>query len=107
VKITVAAKGAFTGKVVLGGTTHAFTGVFDQEGVARFGATKTMNLVIKRGSVPNALLLSLRWNPSSESGTITGMISDPTAFVCSFRADRALFTAAKKPVAPQLNVPTD
>jgi hypothetical protein len=107
VKVTIAANGAFTGRIVLGGTAYAFAGAFDQAGVARFGSAKATSLVIHRPAARSALVLALQWNASLGSGTITGTITDPGVFVAAIRAEPALFTAAKNPVAPQLNVPGD
>jgi hypothetical protein len=105
VKVTVAANGVFTGRIIVGGTGYGFAGTFDQSGVGRFGPTKAARLGIDRTAGRRALVLALQWNASSGSGVITGTISDPGVFVASIFAERALFTAAKNPAAPQLNVP--
>ncbi|MES2569866.1 MAG: HYR domain-containing protein, partial [Verrucomicrobiota bacterium] len=103
--ITVLATGTFTGKVTLCGTVFPISGVFQNEGGARFGTLKTTTLQLRKKELSvGALALALDTTPGAER--ITGTLSKDGSVVSVLdHADHALYTAKKNPAAPLMNVP--
>jgi hypothetical protein len=90
VKVSVASSGVVTGKVLLGGATHAFT--------ARLNANGDATVTIARKNLPS-LTLTLDLDVDGDSGRITGTLSDG-GFSASFAADRAWVSGAFRTGAP-------
>jgi hypothetical protein len=105
VTLTVAAKGAFSGVATIGGTKFGIRGVFDADGVARFG-TATEATLPRAGLSPLLLRLNL------PTGNVTplrifGDVREAGGFTALIDAPRVLFTAAAKPLTPLRNPPLD
>jgi uncharacterized protein YkwD len=90
VKISLASSGVVTGKVLLGGATHAFTAQLDVNGEA------TVTIARKNLS---SLTLSLDLDVDGDSGRLTGSLSDG-GFSASFDADRAWVPGGFRTGAP-------
>lgn len=105
--------GAFTGSLNLGGPSRtrsfSFTGAFNSEGAATFGNNGTPALEIRRKDLLGAdlppLLLALNLGGLSPE-QVTGTVSEGGVIVSDITLNRRLFTAAKNPLPPLLNLPT-
>lgn len=89
ITVTVLSSGAFTGRVSIEGLTLAIAGTFDEQGKARFGASRSRVLTIPR-SGKSPLLGQFQIHVGSPpSGTLTGSLVDPEVAVSNFSAHRA------------------
>jgi hypothetical protein len=111
ITITVTSTGTFTGKVALSGTTFAMTGLFLNDGNARFklGGALTSTIELIKNSKPAKVSLGhlkLALDTAAGADRIAGALTlgDKTVALLA-RADRALYTAKKNPAAPFMNVP--
>jgi uncharacterized repeat protein (TIGR02543 family) len=103
VKVTITTKGAFSGQAVIGGAKFGFRGVFDADGIARFGTSSEATLP-RSGMLP--LLLRLNLPAGNATPTrVFGDVREAAGFLATIDAPRVIFTAAKTPVAPLLNPP--
>ncbi|MDB6153927.1 MAG: hypothetical protein JWL90_2380 [Chthoniobacteraceae bacterium] len=103
--ITVLPTGTFTGKVTLCGTVFPISGVFRNDGSARFGKSGTATLELSKKELSiGQLALALDTTPGAER--IAGTLSKDGSVVSLLEhADRAIYTAKKNPDAPFINVP--
>lgn len=103
--VNIVPAGTFTGKLVLDGFSFPLAGSFDNAGNALFGKTPTTSLLLTRKNKPNltlAFLVDLA--KTGNTYKITGTLTETgTGNTSSIDADRALYTAAKNPVAPLVN----
>ncbi|MGB8169928.1 MAG: Ig-like domain-containing protein, partial [Chthoniobacteraceae bacterium] len=105
-RVAIGKAGAFTGALKLAGTSFALRGSFSKSGVASFGKPPASSVDLKRKNLP-ALVLTMQLDVSGGSDTLTATLTEDGAPFATIVADRALYVAAKNPVAPFLNVPTD
>jgi hypothetical protein len=109
VKISVGRAGAFTGWVKLGGATLAVKGLVFNDGSLRFGRREPIYDLIRKARSGGTLLgrIELAADLGANADRITGTLTLGAAVVADLaRADRALYTSKKNPVAPYRNVPT-
>lgn len=89
ITFTVLSSGAFTGRVSIEGLTLAIAGTFDEQGKARFGASRSRVLTIPR-SGRSPLLGQFEIHVGSPpSGTLSGSLVDPEVAVSNVIAHRA------------------
>ena len=105
-KVTIGAAAGFSGKFTLGGSTTAvpFSGVFDVDGVARFGAANATTIDLVRAGFPTltlAMHLDVQFPLTHQ---VIGTLSDGATQVSDIELNRQLYTSGP-PVAPQMNVP--
>jgi hypothetical protein len=98
--------GNFTGSLKLATNTFPLTGTFDANGAGHFGAASSPVLILKRKNLPS-LQLTLQVGLEETVNQITGTLTANGAPFATLSADRALYTASKKPVAPMMNVPAN
>ncbi len=86
---TVQTSRAFTGKLTLDGRALSINGVFDDQGVAHFGASKATGLTIARLAKP-PLLVELKSDLfDTITGTVTQQSSPTSTAVSTITADKA------------------
>ncbi len=96
--------GKFTGSLKLAADRFPLSGTFDSQGAGRFGAAASPTVVLKRKNLP-ALQLTLQIDLDTTINRISGALTENGAPFATLSANRALYTASKKPVAPLINVP--
>jgi len=85
----VQTSGAFTGRLYLNGQVLSIAGMFDAEGIARFGRNQASTFTIGQGAKP-ALTLQLRRDFNQTlTGTVTQVDHSIVTAVSSIHADRA------------------
>lgn len=104
IKLTVSRKGTFTGKLKLGGWSFTLKGSVDEAGRPRFGREGTPTLTLKRKALPD-LVMGLQLDVGGGSDELSGDVGENGQPFAMIRADRALYTSKKNPVAPYVNVP--
>jgi hypothetical protein len=104
--LLLARHGAFTGRIVLDHAGISFAGHLDEAGVAHFGSAGAVSLAWKRPGLPT-LFVGFKVDVVDGTDTLVGSLHDDTSTHTVFHADRALYTAARKPVAPLRNVPPE
>lgn len=105
IKVKVVAKGVFTGSLKLARSTFVLRGTFDKDGVAHFGLLHKTELDIKRLTPLTPLTLSLKLDVGQGTDKLKGLLKDAGVDYAQADADRALYSAAKVPVAPLMPVP--
>jgi hypothetical protein len=105
-RLTVAKRGSFTGRLKFGGATFPLRGAFDKAGVPHFlpGATSTASIP-RKGEVP--LILSLNLDVSAGTDQLTGTLTEGDAPFAAITANRALYTRSRNPRAPMRLVEPD
>jgi hypothetical protein len=108
VRVTAAATGTFTGRLVVGGKGFSLRGAFDQTGVAHFGNLKgPTSLALPRVGKPSLQLLAVTVDTTEGSDKLTGKLTENGATFTGIEADRKLYTAAARPLAPLRKVPQE
>jgi len=105
--LNVLATGAFTGKIVLGGSPKAIalSGTFSNNGTARFGKTGSSSLTIARTGKAT-LSLGLTLDVTSGTDKLSGTLEETgSVTVAALDADRSLYTSKPNPVLPLQNIP--
>ncbi len=105
-RINIARGGAFSGNLRLGVVNYPIRGKFDESGIARFGKTNEPQVTILRKGLPS-LVVALQVDVLNGTGKLLGTIAEGNTPVASIQTDRLLYTAAKAPKSPNLNVPAD
>lgn len=90
---TVQGTGAFSGTLLLDGSTLRVAGVFDHTGVARFGKSRTAPLSILRTGKPTlSVVLSINIPTGKIGGSIYSLEGSATMGVSVVDADRAFYS---------------
>jgi hypothetical protein len=109
ITITVLPQGTFTGKVIMNGSNFPFAGTLRNDGSARFGSAKTERFDLKNKWIAGAVSigeLSFAIDATPGAHRIGGTLTHSGTVVATLAyADRALYTAAKNPAPPRMNVP--
>jgi len=100
VTVTATARGAFSGRIYLGGTSQAFSGFLRNDGSARFHRALTDSLEIRAGSRTNVRSLGFLSFHVSETGGLAGSL-------IASGAETARFEASKAPYGPDFRVATE
>lgn len=104
--IAVTGTGSFTGTLKVDGLSLPVAGVFDNAGVARFGATKATSFTLMRASKPDLeLSLQLDMNPlgSTEvTGTLVQRLRSLIKFVSVMSLSRHHYNGMSVKVSPVL-----
>ncbi|MGB8165876.1 MAG: Calx-beta domain-containing protein [Chthoniobacteraceae bacterium] len=100
--VLVTKTGSFTGKLLLGSFEYKLTGIFSNNGAARFGKleTATQTLSRKTTAAPNApdATLALQLNLAPGADKLAGTVTDTaTTKVAIVDADRAIYTSKTNP----------
>jgi hypothetical protein len=106
VRVTVAAKGVFTGQIQVGVKKYRLRGSFDHAGDGHFGAAKTATITLTR-TAATSLVLSLKLDVTDGTDQVTGTLTEDGQPFADLLANRALYSSAKKIVAPKRAVPTE
>ena len=88
--------GVFSGRLTLGGRTHALKGTFGNGGMAIFGRSGNL-LSLPRAGLP-ALQLSLSIDAVSGNSKVTGVVLEAGLPFAVIEAERALYDAKKNPM---------
>jgi hypothetical protein len=106
-KITVLATGGFSGTLTIDGAALRVAGIFDADGVARFGTNRTSTLSVARANKPS-LLVTLQMTTTPLTASITGRVTQHGAnplvplAVSEVTADRASYNGTNVSVPQQL-----
>jgi uncharacterized repeat protein (TIGR02543 family) len=92
-RVSMLGTGSFTGSFVLGGVTFPIAGVFDNDGVARFGTARTTTKTILRTGLPS-LTVGLQVDLSGGTDSLTGTVTEANGFTSNIAANRQLYTVA-------------
>jgi len=106
IRLAVTRRGSFTGSLRLANAKLPLRGNFDEAGVAHFGPDSATQLEMSAAAVPH-LLLSLLLDVENGTDKLTGTITESGTPFAVIAADRALYTAAKRPAAPHRSVPDE
>jgi len=93
--LTVTQTGTFSGKLLMGGASHKFSGAFKSDGSALFGKAGGLLTLPRKNLAP--LVLSLRAGSSDGGPCVTALILEDGRPFASARADRALYDSVKSP----------
>ncbi len=105
-RITVTAKGTFTGQLRAGALTFTLKGAFDKDGVAHFGSDSAATLALKRRNQTD-LTLALQLDVAAATDKLTGTVKDGATAFATIETDRALYTARRDFTDPFRNVRTE
>lgn len=108
--ISVTNKGAFTGKLTLGGSSKkiSVSGKLNDDGSMVFGKAGNSTLLIERaGKIPLELQLQLDIRNTTQVAQLTGTLANDGTTMAELTAHRALYTAKLFPELPLLNVPVE
>lgn len=99
--LTLTAKGTFSGKLKIDGFTLSVSGLFTNDGEARFGTARASTLLVERANKPSLELADVRWEPATDkiSGVVNQYLRRTRTAQSDFVLDRAAFSA-KSPVTP-------
>jgi uncharacterized protein YkwD len=105
IAIAVTRAGSFTARIIMRGVSNSFRGIFDQEGVARFGRAQVAVATLRRPAPLPPLMVQLTLDPSN--WRITGTVAVENQFTAALSADRVLFTTAENPALPLRRFPAE
>ncbi len=96
IHLTLTATGTFTGTLKMDGFSLAISGLFNNAGEARFGATRASTLLVERSGKPAFELSQVRWDSAANtiSGVIKQYLRTTVTAQSDFLLDRAAFSAA-------------
>ena len=100
--LTITPTGTFSGTMNMDGNTKiSVTGLFNNTGAARFGATRASTVLVPRLGKSSLELSNVVWNSAANtiSGEVKQYLRSTVIATSAFTLDRAAFSAAT-PVAP-------
>jgi hypothetical protein len=103
VQLMLGRNGTFTGRFAYAGNKVAFKGRLDESGVAHFGSAGATSFTWIRAGGPT-LFAGFKVDVADNTDVLVGSIYEESSIYAVFRADRALYTAARNPAPPLRNV---
>lgn len=104
IRVSVAKQGTFTASLILATERFVIRGRFDKSGVAHFGSNAATTFTITR-SLQAPLVLSLEMAVGSNTDKLAGTLTENAVPFAIIDADRALYTASTRPIAPLMTTP--
>jgi hypothetical protein len=106
IRVNINLRGAFSGKLTIGGRTAAFKGQVDSAGVAHFAPNNTASLAITRPNQP-ALTAEFKIDVANETDSLTGTVSEGNSPFAVISASRSLYSANPEALPPYSPVPDE
>jgi hypothetical protein len=93
-KITVTAKGRFSGTMQVGARRYVLSGTVDKSGAMTFTSSKSTSLPLARTGL-SALALTLQLDVGAGTDKLSGVLTENGQPFAALEADRALYSAAR------------